>query len=404
MWERFVRWCNKKGRMDSTKKLISNKRVIVAIYVLFALAASIQSLTSGTKTYDNGGIEYNRYNNYTIFEKSFQHLKSDQDLYILYPQEQWDLYKYTPTFSVFFGFFSMLPDGLGLSLWNLLNALVLLAAVYYLPKINNTQKGWILLIVLIELMTSMQNAQSNGLIAGLIIFSFGFLEKDKPLFATLFLVFAAYIKLFGIVGFVLFLFYPKKWQSALFTILWIVVLLIPPLLYVDIEQYINLFGSYLHLLISDHDASYGYSVMGWLHSWFSINVAKNTIVAIGVLVFLLPLYRIKLYKEFMFKYLMLTSVLIWIVIFNHKAESPTFILAMSGVALWFVSSEKNVLNIILFIGAFLLTSLSPTDIFPVSLREDYLIPYVLKAFPCILIWLKIVFDMLKLKNIQIAIN
>lgn len=62
-------------------------------------------LFSGKKTYQEGGIEYNRYNNYTIFEKSFHHLKNNQDLYVLYPQEHFDLYKYTPTFSVFFWIF-----------------------------------------------------------------------------------------------------------------------------------------------------------------------------------------------------------------------------------------------------------------------------------------------------------
>lgn len=382
---------------DRLKKTISDKRIIVAIYILFALAASIQSLI-GTKTYHDGGIVYNRYNNYTIFEKSFDHLKNNQDLYILYPEEHWDLYKYTPSFSVFFATFNILPDWLGLSLWNLLNAIVLLLAIYYLPRLSMYQKGLILLIVLIELMTSMQNEQSNALIAGLIVWSFGLLEKNKSLWATLCVVFAMFIKLFGLVGFAIFLFYPKKWKSAIYALFWTGVLLILPLLFVDFEQYTKLFSSYLNLLTNDHDASYGYSVMGWLHSWLSIELNKNLIVAIGVAIFLLPFYKINLYKEFMFKYLAVSSILIWIVIFNHKAESPTFIIAMTGVALWFVQSEKNILNIILFVSAFILTTLSPTDIFPKYLREEFVKPYTLKAFPCILIWIKIIFDMIMQKK------
>ena len=380
------------------KNIVSDKRVLIALYTLFVLAASIQSLSSGKKTFQEDGIEYNRYNNYTIFEKSFEHLKNHQDLYILYPQEQWDLYKYTPSFSVFFGVFNMLPDWLGLNLWNLLNAMTLLLAVYYLPRLNNYQKGIILLIILIELMTSMQNEQSNALIAGLLILSFGLLEKDKPFFATLCIVFSGFIKLFGIVGFALFLFYPKKAKLILYTLFWILILLVTPLLFVDFDQIVNLYNSYLNLLMNDHDASFGFSVMGWLHSWFSVGINKNLIVAFGGIVFLLPFCRIKMYKEFMFRYLLLCSILIWVVIFNHKAESPTFIIAMAGIALWFVKSEKNVLNIILFIMAFILTSLSPTDIFPRYLRDEFVKPYVLKAFPCILIWLKIIYDMIILKS------
>jgi len=384
--------------MKSTiKSIVSNKLVVIAIYVLFALIASLQSLI-GKKTYTEGGNEYNKYNNYTIFEKSFEHLKNKQDLYILYPDEHWDLYKYTPSFSVFFGFFHSLPDWLGLSLWNILNAIVLLLAVYYLPKLNAYKQGLILLIVLLELLTSMQNQQSNALLAGLLVFSFGFLERNKLFWAVGCIVFSMFIKLFGIVGFALFLFYPNKWKAAMYALFWMLVLLALPLLYIDVDQYVALYSSYLNLLKNDHDASYGYSVMGWINSWFSIDFSKNLIVAIGVVVFLSPLIRIKLYPNFIFKWLILCSVLIWIVIFNHKAESPTFVLAMTGVALWFVQGEKNKVNIVLFIAAFLLTTLSSTDLFPKSWREEFVKPYNLKAFPCILIWLKIIYDLLVLKK------
>lgn len=383
---------------EQVLKLISSKVFVIIIYVLFALAASVQSLSIGTRVYVEGGPEYNTYNNYTIFEKSFQHLKNHQDLYVLYPEEHWDLYKYTPSFSVFFGIFSSLPDWLGLNLWNLLNALVLLFSVYYLPRFDNRQKGFILLIALIELMTSMQNAQSNALIAGLLIFAFGFLERNKPLFATLCIILSAFIKLFGIVGFAIFLFYPGKWKSALYSIVWFILIAALPLMFVDMQQYLKLLSSYQHLLQEDHVASYGFSVMGWLHAWLHIEFNKNAVVLLGAALFLLPFYQTGLYKEFMFKLLVLSSVLIWIVIFNHKAESPTFIIAMAGVALWFVGSKKNMLHILLFAGAFLLTSLSPTDLFPKYVRNTFVTPYMLKVFPCILIWLNIIYDLMTLRK------
>lgn len=384
---------------EKIKTLVSNRKVIIAIYVVFALASSIPAL-KGTKTYVEGGAEYKRYNNYVIFEKSFDHLKNGQDLYVLYPEEHWDLYKYTPTFSVFFGLFSILPDWLGVNLWNLLNALVLLAAVYYLPRLNDYQKGLVLLIILLELTTSMQNHQSNALITGLIILTFGLLERNKHIWAALPVLFSVFIKLFGIVGFALFLFYPQKWKSALSTMGWTVFLILLPFLFIGPDQYAKLYHSFMNMLKNDHDASYGISVMGWLNSWFSLDVKKNLVVGIGVLIFLLPFYKIKQYKDFMFKYLILSSILIWIVIFNHKAESPTFILAMTGVALWFIMSKKNALNITLFVAAMILTSVSPTDLFPRSLRESIVNPYVLKAFPIILIWVKIIYDTIRLKETE----
>ena len=386
---------------DKIRKILSDKRCLIIVYIVSALTVSFQSLTSHTKTYDNSGTTYKTYNNYIIFERSFHHLKNNQDLYVLYPQEHWDLYKYTPSFSAFFGFFSMFPDWLGLILWNLLNTIIVLLAIYSLPKLDNYQKGLILTVILLELIGSVQNLQSNALIAGLIVLSFCLLEKNKSFFATLCIVFAAFIKLFGIVGFAIFLLYPKKAKSALYAVFWTTIFLLVPLLFTGYEQYINLFKSYLNLLIKDHEASYGYSVMGWLHSWLSVDINKSMIVAFGTIVFLLPFYKIKMYGEITFKYLILSSILIWIVIFNHKAEPATFVIAMTGVSLWFIQTEKNLVNIFLFLSVFILTTISSTDIFPAYIRDDFIRPYRLKAFPCILVWFKIIYDLITLgeKNI-----
>jgi hypothetical protein len=383
---------------DLITKHITNKWFIITLYFLLAIGASIQSLTIGTKTYHEGGKEYNRYNNYTIFKNSFDHLKNKQDLYILYPEEHWDLYKYTPTFSVFFGFFKQLPDWAGLTLWNLLNALILILAIYYIPNLSLREKGFVLLITAIELMISLQNAQSNGLMAGLLVLSFGLLENNKYLLASLLIVFSVYIKLFGIVGFVLFLFYPKKWKLILYSFLWSILLFVIPLIYVNFDQYISLLQSYLHLLTNDHTSSYGYSVMGWLYTWFGLEINKNIVVLTGIIVFLIPLAKFREYQHYLFRYLTLTSILIWVVIFNHKAESPTFIIAITGVSLWYIKSQKNTLNIVIFVLAIILTSLSATDLFPSILRNELVIPYRLKAFPCILIWLKIIYDMIVIKE------
>ncbi|MGD1840952.1 MAG: glycosyltransferase 87 family protein [Thermonemataceae bacterium] len=379
------------------KKAISNRRYLIGLYIIFALVASVQSLLLGTNNvYVEGGYAYNHYNNYTIFEQSFYHLLNDQDLYILYPKEHWDLYKYTPTFSVFFGLFAIFPDWAGLTLWNLVNALILLAGIYYLPQLTNYQKGLVLVIILIELMTAMQNDQSNGLMAGLLVCAFGLLERRHYALATLCIVFSAFIKLFGVVGFALCLFYPRKGRQLLYTLLWVGVMLALPLIFVSYEQYVFLFRSYLSLLTNDHSVSYGYSVMGWLHTWFSLEINKLLIVLLGAVVFMLPFVRLKAYTQYWFRYLTAASVLIWVVIFNHKAESPTFVIAMTGVAMWFILSEKSKLNIALFAFAFLFTTLSPTDIFPRYLREHLVTPYVLKGVPCIFVWFKLMYDMLTL--------
>ncbi len=386
---------------DKVQTFLTHRTFIVILCVLWAIGASTQSLLLSPKTNQEEVIEYTKHNNYIIFSQSYHHLKNNQDLYIAYPDEHWDLFKYSPTFSVFFGLFASFPDWLGLNLWNLLNAFVLLSAVYYLPRLNNTQKGWLLLIVLLEFMGSMMGEQSNALIAGLLVFSFGLLENKKLLIASLCIVLTVFIKLFGVVGFALFLFYPQKWKLALYSLGWTLIMLLIPFIFIDYEQYMTLISSYGNMLTNDHIISNGFSVIGWLNSWFSLNVSSLPVVLIGAGVFLLPLARIRAYKYFSFRYLTLASVLLWIVIFNHKAESPTYVLAMTGVALWFIEGKKSPINIALLVLALVLTSLSSTDIFPTYLRTDYIQPYAIKAFPCILIWMKIIYDMMLIKTDRI---
>ncbi len=379
---------------------LSGRRVVIGLVVLLSLTASIQSLVSGTKTYHEGGREYNRYNNYTMFEKSFHHLRNQQDLYQLYPEEYWDLYKYTPSFTAFFGLFAMFPDWLGLSLWNLFNAVILILAVYYLPYPDKKGKGIILLIVLIELMTAMQNEQSNPLITGLLVLAFGSLERKKYFPAAFFILFSAFIKPYGIVGMAMFLLYPGKWKMALGTALSFVLIMSFPLLFIDLPQYKFLLVRYLETLRTDQGVQLGLSLMGLLDSWFSMNIPKNVVLGSGIILFLLPMLRWKKYHQYLFRYLVLASILIWIVIFNYRAESPTYIIAITGVALWFVPAVKSPLNIALFVMAVLLTVLSPTDLFPAVLRKNYVIPFVLKALPCILIWIRIQYELLTIQSVD----
>lgn len=366
-------------------------KIIIGIYIFFALIASVQSYFQTNKEYP----QYTCYNNYVIFKQSYFHLIQDKDLYINHYEEHGDLYKYSPAFSLFFGAFAYFPTIMGLSLWNILNCIVFFLAIYYLPNITNKNKIFILLFCLIELMTAMQNEQSNALMAGLMILAFSMLEKKNYWLATLLLMFSVYIKLFGIVAFALYLLYPKKWKLASYSLLWAVVLFFIPLVVVDFEQLKLLYGSWLNMLQNDHSISHGISVMGFLTSWFGLNINKIIVVIIGIALFLIPLIQIKKYQYYKFRLLALSSVLIWVIIFNHKAESSTFIIALAGISIWFFLSEKSILNNILIISAFILVSLSPTDIFPNILREKYVIPLALKAVPCIFIWFKILYDMLE---------
>jgi hypothetical protein len=54
-------------------------------------------------------------------------------------------------------------------------------------------------------------------------------------------------------------------------------------------------------------------------------------------------------------------------------------------------------EIFLLVFAIVVTVFSPSDLFPRFLRVNYIIPYKLKALPCVLIWLKIIYEIISRK-------
>jgi len=244
----------------------------------------------------------------------------------------------------------------------------------------------------------MQNSQSNTLIAGLMILGFSFAEKQKILPAALLITFTFFIKIFGIAGLVIFIFYKNRWKSALYVVLSFLILAILPLIVIPFHQLFELYKSWVAMLQADHSVSYGYSAAGIISSWFGLEDVKNWVLIFGVIGFFIPFLKVKLYDNPLFRLWILAYILIWVVLFNHKAESPTFIIAISGVTIWYFSQKRKTINLILLILTFLFTVLSPTDLFPAVVREEFIQPYSIMALPCLLVWLKLLIDFLRLSE------
>lgn len=368
--------------------------IVLFAYVGISVIAAAQGLLAGPKIYVPGGRPYIDYNNFRIFKFSFYHLVQGRDIYQLFPDDHWDLYKYSPGFALCFGLLSWMPDTIGLLLWNLINSLCLFAGIRLLPGIKDEKKSWILLFCLLEMLLSIQNTQSNGLMAGLTVLGFALAERRNYFLSTLCIVFSFYIKIYGALAFLFYLFYPGKGKLMGWSLFWMLFFALLPLSVVNGHQLVFLYQSWLHLLVNDRSASIGLSVMGLLESWWHLTSVKNGVTVAGILVFLLPLVRWRYYQDLHYRLLYLASALIWMVIFNHKAESPTFIIVMAGIGIWYFSQNSDPLNRVLLILSFLLISMSVSDLVPAAVRNGFIRPYGIKAVMAIVIWCKIVYEQL----------
>src|ERR1700744_83043 len=110
--------------------------IALIAYVAIAVLAAAQGLLAGPKVYVPGGRPYIDYNNYRIFKYSFFHLVQGRDIYQLFPDDHWDLYKYSPGFALSFGLLSWMPDTIGPFLWDLINSLCLVIGIRLLPGLT----------------------------------------------------------------------------------------------------------------------------------------------------------------------------------------------------------------------------------------------------------------------------
>jgi len=378
---------------DRRISFLSNLTFLFWSYFIIAIVVSIHRYILGPT----------HYGNYLIFKNSFFHLIEGKDLYALYPELHIDLFKYSPTFAVLFGPLALLPDYIGLVLWNLLNAISLFFAVKMIP-IEEKKKVFVLWFIFIELITSMQNYQSNALTASLIIFVFVLLERNNFFMAGICVAAGFYVKLFGILGAFLWFMYSGKTKFFLSSLISLLVFFAVPMLFVSPRELINAYTSWFNLLSSDTAHELNHSVMSIMKNWFSVSINKIWIQLTGIILLMIPLLKWNLFQEKNFRLLFLCSILIWGVIFNHKAESATYIIAVVGCAIWFCNSEKKSLEKSLLILLFMLACLSPTDLFPKTIRENYIVPYSLKAIPCIFIWVKIQYELLTFRGRTEAMN
>ncbi len=354
-------------------RLVSDGRVIAAIYGVATVVATWPKYLSG---HDN---------NLRIFRASFWNLLAGRDLYALHPGQHADYFKYSPTFALLMAPFAGLPESVSAIAWNLCNAFALFAAILLLD-ISRKQKALVFGLVFIELLTSIQNFQSNSLVAGLIIGTLVAFEHDSPEAAALCVALGASIKIFGGAAALFFLFYPRKLRFIAAMLAAAVLLMALPLLLTSPSQLQWQYGHWFALLHADYFAQEKLSIMSWLHAWFGIAWPDSAVQIAGASLLLVPLIRRDQYRNQMFRFHFLAALLVFLVIFNHKAESPMFILAVSGVAIWFSTSERSSARTVLIATVLLVTSLASTDLVPRYWRETITTPLVLKAVPCIVVW------------------
>ncbi len=360
-------------------------RVAFSAPLVVAALAAAQMLLQTRLNLLPGG--YTHYNNFIIFRQAFVHMLEGRDLYLNFPAEHFDNFLYSPTFAALMAPFALPPTWLGLVLWDLSVAAVLVAGIRSVPGLDARARSLLVWFLLPEFIGSAQASQTNPAIVGLLLLTLAMAERQRAWAAALLLALAGYVKIFPLAAGLLFLVYPERIRLVLWSAAWMVALGALPLLFVSPDQLAWQYGNWWRLhTTSTHASGIGLSAAGILQSWFGLVPPRLLLLGAGSMAMLLPLTNPRAFSRLEFRAVFLGAILMWMIAFNHLSESPTFVIAMGGIGLWYFSQEGTPVHRALLWMAFLLVSVTYSDLFPGSLRDRWIHPYAVKALPVLVIW------------------
>lgn len=371
------------------KPFFTNPRTLFGLWTLLAVVAGLTKMAP------------HRHNNFLIFRGVFWHTIQKLSLYDFYPTEYNDHNHYGPIFSLVIAPFAVVPDAIGLLLWLVVLALGMYYAVRRLP-LEEGRQIFLYWFCAHELLTALQMQQFNIAIAAIIIGSFAAIERGREVTAAFLIVLGTFVKLYGVVGLAFFFFVKRKPRFILALIGWSVVCFVAPMLISSPEYVVGQYVEWYERLAAKNGENtfslmQNISLLGMIRKISgSASYSDLLVILPGLALFGLPYLRFGQYRHLAFRYAILSSVLLFVVLFSTGSESSTYIIPFAGIALWYATSpwKRSGWDVALLVFAFVLSSLSPSDLFPRSLREAYVLPYALKALPPTLIWLRLSYELL----------
>lgn len=352
--------------MQKLKSFLFDYRTIFFLYMAITLVAALQLIS----------IDQN--NNFYIFRASSKHLLQGLPLYIEYPKEYFDFFYYNPVFPVLFMPFSLLPLYVSLVLWLLTISLCCYFIFKKIPLPADKVKAFLLLI-LFDLHNNLDHTQTNPFVLAFMLMVWILMEKKQLFWAAMFIVLCFLIKGYGGIICLLCLYYKNWYKMILYGLFWLLAYHALLLIFVSPQLAIQYYKEWIEV-ISGKGIMENYSIYGVLKNLHEGLPEQFVIVgALAVLVLFLVLQFINKARNNAHT---VAFLLIWVIVFNRASESATYIIAMAGCSIWYLSRPKNLVSTILFWTTILVSTLIPTHISKAfdDFRYDYYMKCVLSLF------------------------
>lgn len=382
-----------KAKAFFAKPIFHDRRTILWLWLALSVIAAV--------------LKYNRTdNNFRIFRGVFWHTLQGTSLYTEYPAEYFDVNHYGPFFSLVVAPFALMPIPVGLIFWCIALSLTLYFAVTR-STFSSWQQMFVLWFCSETLLTSLFMQQFNIAIAAIIIASYALIEKERDFWAVFLIVLGTFVKLYGIVGLAFFFFSRHKGKFVLSLLFWGVVLFVAPMIISSPAYVVSQYHEWFVCLVEKNgenlaSVAQNISALGMVRRVLgNPEYSDLWLLAPALALFALPYLRIKQWRNEGYRMTLLASVLLFTVLFSTGSESSSYIIAISGVCVWYFAApwQRGKADIWLLVFVFMLSSMGSSDLYPRVIKREYIQAYSLKALPCLIVWLKLCWEMM-VKNYE----
>ena len=316
------------------------------------------------------------------------------------PAEYFDVNHYGPFFSLVIAPFAVVPHFVGLLAWTIALTAFLYVAIRW-SQFTQRQQIFLLWFCAHELLTALFMQQFNIAIAAIIVLTYYCIEREKDFWAAFFIMLGTFVKLYGIVGLAFFFFSKHKGKFIGSLILWAILMFVAPMVFHGPDYTISQYQEwYINIIEKNNDnadaIAQNISLLGLVHRTTGLAFSDLWLIVPGLVLFALPYLRFSQYRHVAFRQTLLASVLMFVVLFSTGSESSGYIIPFVGIVIWYTAApwQRTDWDIALMVFVFILSSLSPSDLFPAYLKKEWVQPYALKALPVTLIWLKLCYEII----------
>ena len=214
-----------------------------------------------------------------------------------------------------------------------------------------------------------------------------------------------FTKLYCIAGLAFFFFSRNRLRLTGSLVLWAAVMFALPLALAPMAYILRTYHEWMAALLEKNDKNYRFhegivlqniSAMGFIQRVFRLPALSNWwVLGPGLLLFFSQYSRLRWKEHPRYQLYLLASTLLFTVLFSTSSESPTYIIAFPAVCIWYVLQPATKWNNALFIFILIGTSFSHSDLVTPWVKKNIVLPYAFKAFPCLLLWLILVYQVLR---------